>query len=844
MKRYSSTLFVILFLFLTPFLVTLFAQNADEKESSVTVSWDEFKDLLKLDANELVIPLETFQKLLAQTGIKTIPTHYLMAGNVILSRVEFQKLVDQMKAPEDPALKPPFDYLITKAFYSGKIKEGNTEFMGTFNIHVLKSEGYLKVPILPLGVAIKDLKINGKPALVVNEEGFHKIVISETGIYTVLASFSMKSFLENGPNKIDLSIQQTPITLLELELPLKDIDVEIPQAQQIMSSLKGQSTLISAILSPARTISVRWRKKAPITEKIPPKLYAEVYHLISIEDDALKINSEIVFNILHSEMDGVRLSVLDNMNVLDVTGEGVGEWQEDEQDGQRLINIPFTYGQKGSVTVKVNSEASLSDSGLVNTFAGFTVVDCVRETGFIGVELNTSAEVILTDSQGLEKIAVQKLPHLLFNKSVKPLLLGFKYLNHPYEVVLDVKKHEKVAMPVATINSANIVTMFTEDGKIIHRIVYQVRNSAKQFLEIKLPENADVWTVFVGNQPVESSLSEQGKLLVPLIRSHSVNDQLNTFPVEIIYAKVADRFSLFGSRGSKLPEADLMISQLMWSVYLPYDYSYYYFSSTLEREEIIRGINLFSTVKRRYDENAMRELYESGDLSSDELKRDKMEEAYGGEDSRSRFSNIPMQEQQITSQIEAEIEFGGLLDGLKKKAAPAIHSSGAVSTGVLPIQIQIPTGGQVYRFARTIIKSDDPLLFKVFYTRSWVNNLFWWLIFLVFIVIMVFNRNRFTRLGSLFKKSWDSIFAFYKTNEVTMKRITKSRITPFVLFGLVVVVWSFSRPLTLILLFLLWINIVTLLLNWHKKSSEKKSKEKSVPVSKPGVKAKKTDELK
>jgi hypothetical protein len=411
-------------------------------------------------------------------------------------------------------------------------------------------------------------------------------------------------------------------------------------------------------------------------------------------------------------------------------------------------------------------------------------------------------------------------------------------------MVLDVKKHEKIAMPVATINSANIVTMFTEDGKVIHRIVYQVRNSAKQFLEIKLPENADVWTVFVDNQPVESSLNGQGKLLVPLIRSHSVDDQLNTFPVEVIYAKVADHFSLFGSRGSKLPEADLMISQLMWSVYLPNDYSYNYFSSTLEKEEIIRGINIFSTVQRRYNENAMRELYESGDLSSDEIKRDKMEQAYRGKDSRSRFSNIPMQEEQITSQMEAEIEFGGLLDGLKKKAAPTIHSSGAVSTGVLPIQIQIPTGGQVYRFARTIIKSDDPLSFKVFYTRSWINNFFWWIIFLVFVVIIVFNRNRFAKLGSLFKKSWNSILAFYKTNEVTIKRTAKSRMTPFVLFGLIVVLWPFSSTLTLILLLLLWINIVSLILNWYKKRSEKQASVQSAPVSKQRIKTKKQDEVK
>ena len=74
--------------------VSLLAQEVPEEKSQVTVSWEEFKKLLNLDENELVIPLETFQKLLAQTGIKTVPAYTMRAGNVVLSRQEFKKLVD------------------------------------------------------------------------------------------------------------------------------------------------------------------------------------------------------------------------------------------------------------------------------------------------------------------------------------------------------------------------------------------------------------------------------------------------------------------------------------------------------------------------------------------------------------------------------------------------------------------------------------------------------------------------------------------------------------------------------------------------------------------------------
>ena len=100
-------------------------------------------------------------------------------------------------------------------------------------------------------------------------------------------------------------------------------------------------------------------------------------------------------------------------------------------------------------------------------------------------------------------------------------------------------------------------------------------------------------------------LNSEGKLLVPLNRSQSVNNRLDTFPVEVIYNMSDDPFAIFGSQESSLPAVDLMVSQLVWSVYLPNDYSYKYFSSTLEKEEIIRGINIFSGSRREYDESMM-----------------------------------------------------------------------------------------------------------------------------------------------------------------------------------------------------------------------------------------------
>ncbi len=814
---------IILMLLVGGALLPARAQDAPDGGSKLTVPWDEFKKLIDLDDNEIVISVETFRKLVAQTGAEITPLQTLGNGDVVLTREQFNKLVDQMKPPSPTGPPPPFSYLITKASYSGEMKENSTNFEAVFVVHVLQRDAYVKVPILPSGTALADIRVGSEPALVIIENGYHNVVLPKPGEYIVTAMYSVKSSLDKGPHQIELAIAQTPITLLSLTMPLKEIDVEIPQAQQVLTQPTDQGTKVSAVIGQGQGISVRWRKTVTAADKLPAKLYADIHHMISIQDDVLKTQSAVNYTILHSEVNGVRLVIPEDVNVLSVTGEGIGEWQEAMQNNLRVLTIPFTYGKKGAATVYVTTEKALSESGLANAFAGFRALDTVRETGFIGIELATSAEVIARESDGLEPMAVQKLPTPLVNRSVRPLMMGFKYLKHPFSLVFDIKKHDKVAVPVATINSANVVTLFTEDGKMVHRLVYQVRNNAKQFIEIQLPEKTDVWSVLVDNQPAESSVNGRGKLLVPLIRSQSVNNSLNTFPVEVIYCTVQNGFSPFGTRESVLPTVDILVSQLMWSVYLPNDYAYMYFQSTLEKEEIIRGINLLARAPRRYDQKAMQklELFSRSEISSSE----QLSVAYGGNDARSKFRNFPMEEDEALQQLKNEFEFSGRLEGLD--AAFATPSGGGqTATGVLPVHIRVPTGGQVYRFARTVIRPSDPLTFSVVYTRLWVISLFKWILVVLIALIAYWNRRRLMRIIRFAVAGAKTVAGWIRDNERVLGRYAQSIVAPIILLGLVVILSNISLKLALLFFLMFVVSLSYHIMRFSKKRLQMRTSSK------------------
>ena len=225
------------------------------------------------------------------------------------------------------------------------------------------------------------------------------------------------------------------------------------------------------------------------------------------------------------------------------------------------------------------------------------------------------------------------------------------------------------------------------------------------------------------------------------------------------------------------------------------------FRSSLEKEEMIRGVNVLARAPRKYDEDVMRQIRAGGK----EIK-DKLEKIYKGNDYRSSFRNIPMEEGQISSQLEAELEFAGRLDGLVSNDAPAAPVIGG-TTGVLPIQIRVPTGGQVYRFARTIIRPEDPLAFDVVYTRMWVIGLFKWIVGAVVLLILWLNRKRMIGIGRWSGGKMDEIIAWVKNRENAIRRYAQSVTMPFVLIGLIVVLRGVSETLTLLCVLLFWVSV-------------------------------------
>ena len=315
---------------------------SDANQGKVSLPWEEFRKLLELDKDEVVLSFEEFRKLLIQTGSEIVPAHTIKEGKVVLKREQFKKLLDQMKPPVALQVKPPADYLITKAAYQGRMEKDGTSIVATFRVNIFKKERqeYVKIPLFPAHIALREVLFDKEPALIVTENNMHQLITDRVGEHLLTVSFSLKTSLDRGPHTFSFPVPRTPITVLDLEIPLKDIGVEVAQAEALNISKKGNLTSVSSILSPTTSISVSWHKEIPEADRGPAKIYAQTTNLLSIEEDALRVNVRIDLSILQNTISSLGLVIPQGYDVLDVQAEGIGDWKEYEKEGVKILVIP------------------------------------------------------------------------------------------------------------------------------------------------------------------------------------------------------------------------------------------------------------------------------------------------------------------------------------------------------------------------------------------------------------------------------------------------------------------------------------------------------------------------
>ncbi|MBK6881063.1 MAG: hypothetical protein IPN65_07145 [Elusimicrobia bacterium] len=687
------------------------AEGPDGPQGELSLPWGAFEKLLRLDQDDVLLTWDEFQRLLKQTGVTETPAHEVRDGKVSLSREEFKKLLDRMRAPAGEGARA----FLTKAAYTGRVTRKGATVTARLRLQILSdgpSYAPLRVPLFQGGVAFEDILMDGRPALVESDGGQTYVTVPKPGEHEIQAVFSLPAALDKEPYRLDVAIPETPITQVDLWLGAPNLDARVSGASGVETLPSEGGTRVRASLPLTTRLSIVWNAVEPEQAKGPAKVYAAPHTVLSVQDDAVRSTARIDLDVLQNTINNLSLQLPEGYTLLDVTGDAVGEWKQRGADNRTLF-IPFEYARKGKFSVTVRVERAFKDKGGVVPFDGFQVLGAVRESGDLLIEKTTNGEVKIVDTAGLVRLDPREVPGPLSALGQNTFLDAFKYVRPPFRLGLDIQRHEEIAVVSSVIDTANAVTLLLKDGKCVTHLTLSVKNTAKQFLEVRLPAGAEVWSAFVEGRPVKPSKAANGATLIPLNRSRIEGQNLAAFDVEVMYFRNAGAGGPGGRQALTLPNVDLKISQLVWSVYLPTERDYVYFGGTVDKEVQAGGLKPLEQVLRG-NRRVLRGLADSAASfqslgkvsrsSSDYASRKEMARQSKVYQFRSDFDESQnISEDLYAQQVERELNF--FSDVNRQQVAGA----SAPEAGTLPIRLKVPNAGQIFRFSKLLVQENEPV---------------------------------------------------------------------------------------------------------------------------------------
>lgn len=612
------------------------------------------------------------------------------------------------------------EYAIYQSEYETKIEEEIAFIKGRVNLEVFKKTGYVKIPLAASSVGLKEVSLNRKPSFVIREGSQYVLLINKPGLYSLDLEFfvKVKREREYGPGSFSFKVLPSPISILDVEMEETEVEIFVEPSIKIEAERMPKKTLATVVLPYTEKITIRWSKSLPkeiITKvQLKPKIYVDAVTLVSIGDGIAKCFSQLNYSILQSEVSNLRVALPEGVGVLDVSGRELRDWKIKNEGGQQILDAYLNYGVKGNYTLNLTYERSIGEGSVTAQLPQINVLGTQRQRGFVGVEALTNIELAVNQFKGASMIDVKELPQQIWGRARNPVLLAFKYLKVPYEAVIDVTKHEELPVLIATIDCANYVTLFTDEGKTLTKATYQMRNNVKQFIKLSLPAKAELWSCFVAGKPVKPAKNKAGKILIPLEKSQRLGEALTQFPVEVVYLTKNSKLKILGKLNLNLPITDIPASELLWSLYLPDKFQYFKFDGDVAVLE--------KTTRRSW---GLSKSIVSGGMYSKEKTLDVRS------DRKSRMNDKLNQIASFSTQVEME---GDVLEAV----------GAAQSRGVLPIKINISGRGKLYRFNKLLVTDESPWV-SAFYFRwpKWITSLFKLLILIVFVgAIIAFIRKK------------------------------------------------------------------------------------------------------
>src|SRR5262249_61894236 len=178
----------------------------------------------------------------------------------------------------------------------------------------------------------------------------------------------------------------------------------------------------------------------------------------------------------------------------------VADWNVD----RATLTVTFLEPIDSRASIVVSGEVRAPREGEI-TVPIVRVPSAVRETGGIAVDVVGPGEIGQREPRGLEPADPSDLGDILAGRE-SPSMVAFRFTPlaaaGSRSLTVNLSRFTPKAVLVANVEEARYDALINEDGKLLVRARYAVRNNQRSFLGVALPSQAVLWSPALQRPPV------------------------------------------------------------------------------------------------------------------------------------------------------------------------------------------------------------------------------------------------------------------------------------------------------------------------------------------------------
>jgi hypothetical protein len=362
-----------------------------------------------------------------------------------------------------------------------------------------------------------------------------------------------------GTEAMTLPASGSALWSVTLVVPRTGVDLTVTGGFIAEQSETGNDSRWVVYGNPGRPLAFTWKRKSDDRRSsLPLRTRARVTELVALGEDSTQVTSSIQLDVTQGLAREAVITLPAGLVVNQVAGAAVADWTVEDC----TLTVTFLEPIAAQTSVVISGEVRAPREGQV-TIPLVRVPSAERETGGIAVDVVGAGEIAGREPRGLEPADAADLGDIIAGHE-SPSMVAFRFTplagSSPRSLIVNVSRYIAQAVLVANVEEARYDALLGEDGKLLVRARYAVRNNQRSFLAVTLPPQSVLWSASLAGQPVRPGVSTTGGLLLPL-RKGRTNQEAPTFVVELLYLQRAPGWTAKGDARLTLPAVDLPVSR-------------------------------------------------------------------------------------------------------------------------------------------------------------------------------------------------------------------------------------------------------------------------------------------